>query len=80
MLIAGMLGIPTRREIEDRLGGEDCAQLLERRCRRGLLDKAHRDSLRGDPNVYRLTAVALGTVGHTTLESFQARCGEVTGI
>jgi chromosome segregation and condensation protein ScpB len=72
LVIVGMLGAPTRREIEDRRGGEDCEGLLARMCRRGLLEKARDDSLRGDPNIYRLTAVALGAMGHSTLESFQA--------
>jgi chromosome segregation and condensation protein ScpB/DNA-binding XRE family transcriptional regulator len=74
LVIVGVLGTPTRREIEDRRAGEDCASLLERMVRRGLLQKARDDSLRGDPNIYRLTAVALGATGHATLESFQAWC------
>ncbi len=43
-------------------------------CRRRLLEKARDDSLRGDPKVYRLTAVALGAMGHATLDSFQMWC------
>jgi chromosome segregation and condensation protein ScpB/DNA-binding XRE family transcriptional regulator len=74
LIIVGVLGSPTRREIEDRRLGEDCASLLERMVRRGLLEKARDDALRGDPNVYRLTAVALGAMGHATLDSFQAWC------
>jgi chromosome segregation and condensation protein ScpB/DNA-binding XRE family transcriptional regulator len=74
LVIVGMLGTPTRREIEDRRGGEDCESLLATMCRRELLDKARDDSLRGDPNVFRLTAVALGALGYATLESFQAWC------
>jgi transcriptional regulator with XRE-family HTH domain len=74
LVIVGVIGSPTRREIEDRRGGEDCEGLLARMCRRGLLEKARHDSLRGDPNVYRLTAVALGALGHATLESFQGWC------
>ena len=74
LVIVGVLGTPTRREIEDRRLGEDCASLLERMVRRGLLEKARDDALRGDPNLYRLTAVALGAMGHATLESFQAWC------
>jgi len=77
LVIVGVLGTPTRREIEDRRGGEDCEGLLARMCRRGLLEKARDDSLRGDPNVYRLTTLALGACGHTTLESFQAWCAEM---
>jgi transcriptional regulator with XRE-family HTH domain len=80
LVIAGVLGSPTRREIEDRRGGDDCASLLERLCRRGLLDKARDDSLKGDPNTYRLTAVALGAMGRATLESLQAWCVEATAI
>jgi transcriptional regulator with XRE-family HTH domain len=74
LVIVGVLGSPTRREIEDRRLGEDCANLLERMVRRGLLEKARDDVLRGDPNIYRLTAVALGAMGHATLESFQGWC------
>ncbi len=74
LVIVGVLGGPTRREIEDRRAGEDCASLLDRMCRRGLLEKARDDTLRGDPNVYRLTAVALGAMGHATLESWQLWC------
>jgi chromosome segregation and condensation protein ScpB/DNA-binding XRE family transcriptional regulator len=74
LIIVGVLGSPTRREIEDRRLGEDCASLLERMVRRGLLEKARDDALRGDPNIYRLTAVALGAMGHATLDSFQAWC------
>ncbi len=76
LVIVGVLGSPTRREIEDRRLGEDCAGLLERMVRRGLLEKARDDALRGDPNVYRLTAVALAAMGHATVESFQAWCQE----
>ncbi len=43
-------------------------------CRRGLLETARDEVLRGDPNVYRLTAVAFGVMGHATVESFQAWC------
>ncbi len=74
LVIVGMLGTPTRREIEDLRAGEDCEGLLHRMCQRGLLDKARDDALRGDPNVYRLTAVALGAMGHATLASFQTWC------
>ncbi len=74
LVIVGVLGTPTRREIEDRRAGEDCASLLDRLVRRGLLEKARDDALRGDPNIYRLTAVALGAMGHATVESFQAWC------
>jgi chromosome segregation and condensation protein ScpB len=49
LVIVGFLGSPTRREIEDRRGGMDCEGLLTRMCRRGLLEKAKDDSLRGDP-------------------------------
>jgi chromosome segregation and condensation protein ScpB len=79
-VIVGVLGAPTRRDIEDRRGGEDCEGLLARMCRRGLLEKARDDSLRGDPNIYRLTAVALGAMGHATLESFQAWCSPTVSI
>jgi chromosome segregation and condensation protein ScpB/DNA-binding XRE family transcriptional regulator len=78
MVIIGMLGTPTRREIEERRGGQDCANLLDRMCRRGLIAKARDDTLPGDPNTYRLTAVALGAMGHATLESFQAWFGRAT--
>jgi chromosome segregation and condensation protein ScpB len=74
LVIVGVLGSPTRREIEDRRMGEDCTGLLERMVRRGLLEKARDDALRGDPNIYRLTAVALGAMGHASLGSFQAWC------
>ena len=74
LVIVGMLGAPTRREIEDRRGGEDCDSLLARMCRRGLLEKARDNRLRGDPTVYRLTALSLGAMGHATLESFQSCC------
>jgi hypothetical protein len=70
LVIVGMLGAPTRREIEDRRGGEDCERLLV---------KARDDALRGDPNVFRLTDVALGATGHATLESFQRRCDGAVG-
>jgi transcriptional regulator with XRE-family HTH domain len=79
LVIVGMLGSPTRREIEDRRGGEDCYSLLARMCRRGLLEKARDDTLRGDPNVYRLTVVALGAMGHATLESFHVWCAQAIG-
>ena len=36
-----------------------------------LPEKARDDSLRGDPNIYRLTAVALGAMGYTSPEAFQ---------
>jgi chromosome segregation and condensation protein ScpB len=74
LVIVGFVGSPTRREIEDRRGGEDCESLLARMCRRGLLEKARDVTLRGDPNVYRLTAVSLGALGHATLDSFQSWC------
>jgi len=79
LVIVGFLGSPTRREIEDRRGGEDCESLLARMCRRGLLEKARDDSLRGDPNIYRLTAVALGALGHATSDSFQTWCAAALG-
>ncbi|MGZ4665793.1 MAG: SMC-Scp complex subunit ScpB [Frankiaceae bacterium] len=72
-----LLATPTRRDIEHLRGGEDCERLLARMCQRGLLEKARDDTLRGDPSVYRLTALAVGVMGHTTAESFQARCAEV---
>ena len=79
LVIVGMLGSPTRRDIEDRRDSEDSASLLDRLCRRGLLEKVRDDTLRGDPNVYRLTALALGAMGHATLDSFQGWCtGELT--
>lgn len=56
------------------IGGEDCEGLLARLCRRGLLLITRDDSLRGDPYLYRVTATALGVMGHGTLESFQAWC------
>jgi len=74
LVIVGLLGAPTRREIEERRDGEDCTTLLDRMCRRGLLEKARDDLLRGDPNVYRLTALSLGAMGHATVESFQSWC------
>jgi chromosome segregation and condensation protein ScpB len=85
MIIIGMLGSPTRREIEARRGGDDdldhdCASVLDRLCRRGLLEKSRDDSSRGDPNTYRLTAVALGAMGHATLDSFQAWCSQTVAI
>ena len=43
-------------------------------CRRGFLEKAKDDTLLGDPNIYRLTAVSLGAMGYTTLEAFQLWC------
>jgi hypothetical protein len=43
-------------------------------CRRGPLEKAVDDAAPWDPNVYGLTAVALGAMGHATLESFQSWC------
>jgi hypothetical protein len=70
----GVLGAPPWREIEERSGGEDGDWLLTRMRRRGLLMKIRDGSLRGDPNLYRLTAVALGAMGHATLESFQTWC------
>jgi len=76
LVIVGVLSSPTRREIEDRRGGEDSASLLERMVRRGLLQKARDNSLRGDPNIYRLTAIALGAMGHATLESDQTWCND----
>ncbi len=79
LVIVGMLGSPTRRDIEDRRGGGDCASLLDRMCRRGLLDKVRDDAVRGDPNVFRLTAVALGAMGHATTESFQTWCSTEVG-
>ena len=78
-MIVGFLGSLTRREIENRRGGEDCEGLLTGMCRRGLLEKARDDSLRGDPNIYRLTAVALGAMGHASLESFQSWCASALG-
>jgi chromosome segregation and condensation protein ScpB/DNA-binding XRE family transcriptional regulator len=79
LVIVGMLGAPTRRDIEDRRGGEDCESLLARMCRRRFLEKTRDDSLRGDPNVYRLTAMALGAMGHATLESFQESSRNLAG-
>jgi chromosome segregation and condensation protein ScpB len=78
LVIVGLLGSPTRRDIETRRGGEDCESLLARMCRRSLLEKAKDDTLRGDPNVYRLTAVSLGAMGHATLDSFQSWCASAT--
>lgn len=48
LVVVGVLGAPTRREIEDRRVGEDCESLLARMVRRGLLEKARDESLRGD--------------------------------
>jgi chromosome segregation and condensation protein ScpB len=76
LVVIGVLGVPTRRQIEARCGGGDCASLLDRLCRRGVLNKVRDDSLPGDPNTYGLTALALGLLGHSSLESFQARCHE----
>jgi chromosome segregation and condensation protein ScpB len=80
LVIIGLLGTPTRREIEDHRGGEDCDGLLGRLCRRGLLEKARDGSRRGDPYVYRLTAMALGVMGHGSLESFQSWCRTNAGF
>ena len=74
LVIVGLLDLPTRREFEQLRGGEDCEGLLARLCRRGLLLITRDDSLRGDPYLYRVTATALGVMGHGTLESFQAWC------
>lgn len=74
LIIVGMLGSPVRRDIEDLRGGEDSEGLLTRLCRRGFLETIRDDTLRGDPRVYRLTALALGAMGHATLESFRAWC------
>ena len=76
LVIVGMVGAPTRRGIEDLRGGEDCEGLLTRLCRRGFLETTRDDSLKGDPYVYRLTAVALGAMGHATSESFRAWCAD----
>jgi chromosome segregation and condensation protein ScpB len=75
LVCIGVLGAPTRREI-DNLRGGDCESVVERLVRRGLLQKTRDDALAGDPNVYGLTALALGAVGHATLESFQTWCAE----
>ena len=79
LVIVGLLGSPTRRDIGDRRGGEDCeGRLLARMCRRSLLEQARDDSLRGDPNLY-LTAVSLGALGYATLDSFQSWCASALG-
>ncbi len=69
----GVLGSPTRREVEN-LRGEDCESLMARLARQGFLVKTRDDSPVGDPNIYRLTALALGAMGHATIESFHAWC------
>lgn len=79
LVCVGAVGSPTRREVE-RLRGEDCESLMERMVRRGLLEKARDDTLAGDPNIYRLTAVALGAMGHASLESFQGWCASLAAV
>ena len=73
LVCVGVLGSPTRRELEN-LRGEDCESLLARLVRQGFLVKTRDDTLPGDPNIYRLTALALGAMGHATIESFHAWC------
>ncbi len=73
LVCVGVLGSPTRREVES-LRGDDCESVISRLVRQGFLDKSRDDNLMGDPNVFRLTAVALGAMGHATIESFQAWC------
>ena len=73
LLYVAVLGSPTRREVEG-LRGEDSESLLERLARRGLLEKVRDHSQPGDPNMFRLTALALGALGHANLESLQHWC------
>jgi chromosome segregation and condensation protein ScpB len=69
------LGEATRRQVEERRV-QDCASLMDRLVRRGLLDKRAEDDQQGQPNAYRLTTRALARLGHATLESLQAWCQE----
>ena len=51
---------------------EDSASLLDRMVRRGLLAKVRSDRGVGSPNIYRVTAKALGAVGYPTVEAMRA--------
>jgi len=55
----------------EELRGEDCESLLRRMMSGGLLEATRDDADAHAPNLYRVTAKALGALGYPTLESFQ---------
>jgi hypothetical protein len=57
---------------DEDLRREDSESLLVRLVKVELLDKVADPKVHGGPNVYRVTANALGAMGHATLESLQA--------
>ncbi len=75
LLIVASLGEASRRQVEERRL-QDCASLLERLVRRGLLAKRAEDEQQGQPNAYRLTTRAVARLGHASLDSLQAWCQE----
>ena len=63
-------GAATRRRLEQ-LRGKECESLLRRMVDAGLLDCARDDGTPQAPNLYRVTATALATLGYPTLEAFK---------
>ncbi|MDQ2959807.1 MAG: SMC-Scp complex subunit ScpB, partial [Candidatus Dormibacteraeota bacterium] len=69
--VVGWAGSATRRRIEE-VRGEDCETVLRRMVSAGLVSATRDEATEHAPNVYQLTAKALGALGYPTLESFQA--------
>ena len=79
LCVVAYAGSATRRRIEE-LRGEDCETVLRRMVSLGLLEAGRDDEMAHAPNLYRVTAKALGGLGYPTLEAFQqAIAGQLSG-
>ncbi len=70
LCVVGYVGAITRRRLEQ-LRGEDCESLLRRMVAAGLLESTRDDSIAHAPNLFRITASALGALGYPTVEAFR---------
>jgi segregation and condensation protein B len=70
LCIVGYAGAVTRRRVEE-LRGEDSETMLRRMVSSGLLSATRDESSEHAPNLYRVTAKALGAMGYPTLEALQ---------
>lgn len=77
LCVVAYAGAVTRRRIEE-LRGEDCETLLRRMVSTGLLSATRDELSEHAPNLYRVTAKALGALGYPTLEALQEwLCGQL---
>lgn len=75
------LGLATRTQVEQFLGGRDCELLLRRLVGRGVLERVVRDpDMVGAPVLYRVTAAAIAATGHSSLESLQRYLAEAVAV